>query len=514
MSSTVKREKSQDSVVFLSGSDDEERFLKIHYQESPEFFEVPVEDDGRIAFKDVTYMDSKIFGLIIQRNDGYRRLIKPKQGSFKEPKQKWHMFKVYAALEKQAEVVSVSTCHTPNEHLYSTFTPSFDLNKKIKTETSPVFAEVSRNSVESDDYPSTSSSLSNRVVRIDKSKIKAESPTLLAILQNPDSYQRNTYSNFSSIDYDNSTLPVASFNEPLSAYDESSNCIIAMDEPTESEILYTFKVSSIEELESVLTRGNSVYKTTCSAVLYRFKRTLVTYPNKEIVRLFDCAKTSEILLKNLDLSEKDYCGLCDEALTLKHLLSRFHARKYRKKLNADPPEIAKLLQPKYYKKLIDPTVLAGLKMTEFKEMEESPEFAIEDSSQKGVLVKLKYTLINRILQGNLKLNNKKYFSVPKFLFLQKNCTEKELSKVFTIKKSDCDGCKRFPSCIHHFILHIFTQKHIQYYLNQEELDNICKAMSYIKRTSTGFCFLPFKESRKRKRSSNGVKNGNKRARKE
>uniref|UniRef100_A0A914Y249 Uncharacterized protein n=1 Tax=Panagrolaimus superbus TaxID=310955 RepID=A0A914Y249_9BILA len=96
MTSTVYRERSQDSVIVLSDSDGEkeEKCLKIHYQESLEFFEIPMESDGRISLEDVISMDPKIFALIVQK-DGYRKLVKPKNGYWKEPKEKWKNFKVF-----------------------------------------------------------------------------------------------------------------------------------------------------------------------------------------------------------------------------------------------------------------------------------------------------------------------------------------------------------------------------------------------------------------------------------
>uniref|UniRef100_A0A914Y541 C2H2-type domain-containing protein n=1 Tax=Panagrolaimus superbus TaxID=310955 RepID=A0A914Y541_9BILA len=107
--------------------------------------------------------------------------------------------------------------------------------------------------------------------------------------------------------------------------------------------------------------GTSLFVRICfyfvGILISRFKRTLVAYPNNEFVRIFDWAKTSNILMKSLDSTVKEYCKLCKAALTLEHLISKFHAKKFHEKYNADPPEIAKLLEPEIYKQFIDPTCL-------------------------------------------------------------------------------------------------------------------------------------------------------------
>uniref|UniRef100_A0AC34GSG0 C2H2-type domain-containing protein n=1 Tax=Panagrolaimus sp. ES5 TaxID=591445 RepID=A0AC34GSG0_9BILA len=511
MSSAMKRERSQDSVVLLSDTDDEEKSLKIHYQDSPKFFEVPLEDDGRLLFEDVTSIDSKVIALILQE-DGNRKLVKPKNGYIKEPKEKWTKFKVYASLKKESEIVLKNT--VANENLNPNVSAALNWNITVKQEDPTVLAEVLQND-NNTQIKTKDSKLSTSLLPKNNLKSHQSSTSCLAskISNNNDANSTQVLSpppiNETASGGSESTTDSG---ESSSDENESANSIIAGNEPYVSELMLAYKVSSFKALKFLLYRGNFEYNITCNAVIRRFKRTMIAFPNNEIVRIIHYAQSSDILLKDLNLTSKYYCQLCEENFTLKHLVSDRHAEKFHQKFNADPPEIARLLEPKIYKQFIDPLLLASLRISKYKKMEESSMFSIKNSPENADLVKLKYILINRILQANLKMSYSNSFSIEKLLFLQENRNQ-ILSIVFTIQNYYCQNCKFFPNSFPNSVSHIFSEIHIEHCLNQDELDEILNTMSNLEQTSKGCRFLPFKESRKRNHPSNGVQESGKRHKK-
>uniref|UniRef100_A0AC35FF26 C2H2-type domain-containing protein n=1 Tax=Panagrolaimus sp. PS1159 TaxID=55785 RepID=A0AC35FF26_9BILA len=497
---------SRDSVILLSDSEDEVKYLKIYYRGSQDCIEVPMEANGNVLFEDIALLDSKISALFLEK-DSLKRLVKPTDGCFKEPKTKWWSFKVFAVLKKESEIILNGNNSDLNHDVHVTY----KWNMQIKSET-PTTPGSLQTGFERDN-PITFLSPSNRIT-----SIKSEPPTTSELrgknnheLEQPSSSRILTYSQAKLSEI----LPTLSSNNQFvsaDAVNTSFNSIVAVKVPTNAKLSSAYNVKRTKILKYMLCRGNLGHYNDDFGKKY-LKRTLVAYPNKETVRLFHYARMSNILLKTLDSNAKDYCELCDCSLTLKHLLCEKHLTVYHEKYNADPPEIPNLFKPEIYKQYIDPSILAGLKISEFKEMEDSPEFSI--TLQNIPVFQYKYFLINYILRYNLEMSYESTFSIEKLMFLQKNSDNRILQEIFTIKRFNCNSCNKSINGQVGFIKHIFDVYHIQKGLNQEQFDGICKAMSFVEKTPNGFRFLPFpKIDRKRKQSSDVVHEDSKRQKQE
>uniref|UniRef100_A0A914Q9E6 C2H2-type domain-containing protein n=1 Tax=Panagrolaimus davidi TaxID=227884 RepID=A0A914Q9E6_9BILA len=428
-------------------------------------------------------MDPRISTLIIKKN-GSKRMLKPKVCIFKEPKEKWKNVKVFAVLKKEPEIVSNPTVHVEDPSAAS------NINQQIKAEPSTEL-DVANNR---ESEHSTQSTLPPTPVVFHK-KVKIEPSTISTPLQNIGNLEAPN-----SSDVLPSIIDVSSQNFPAGS--SSNSIVVDVEEPTDDDLFKAYNVTSFKEMKFMLCRGkmNCKLQNTCKFVLKSLRRTMIANPNKEIVRLIRYASTSDILLNDLDPKLKKHCKLCKEPFTLQHLLSCDHIQKYQQKYNADPPEVAYLLDPKIYIKYMDPVILSTLKTSQFKNMEDSAEFSIKRPSDQAI--RFKYILIYRILQTNLIINYKSTFSVEKFVYLHQNLYHPDLPQIFTTKNYECHDCQRFPIGFNSYLEHILSIRHIQYSLNQEEFDKICKAMSFIKETSNGFQFLPiFETSRKRHHSS-------------
>uniref|UniRef100_A0AC35F8L3 C2H2-type domain-containing protein n=1 Tax=Panagrolaimus sp. PS1159 TaxID=55785 RepID=A0AC35F8L3_9BILA len=459
-------------VILLSDSDGEENYLKIYYEGTSEFVEAEIESNGNVLFDDILAMDSRISALIIKKK-GSKRMLKPKVGIFKEPKEKWKNVKVFAVLKKEPEIVSNPTVHVEDPIAAS------NMNQQIKAEPSTEL-DVANNRESEHSTPST---LPPTPVVFHK-KLKTELSTVSTPLQN-----------IGNLEAPNSSDILPSIIEQNFPTASSSNSIVVdVEEPNIDDLLKAYNITSFIELKFMLCRGNYKYHITCKFVLESLRRTMIANPNKENVRLIHYASTSDILLNDLDPKLKKRCKLCKEAFTLQHLLSCDHIQKYHKKYNADPPEVAYVLDPKIYIKYMDPLILATLKISEFKNMEGSAEFSIKRPSEEAI--RLKYILIHRILQANLIMNYKSTFSVEKF-----------------IKNYECHDCQRFPNGFKQYLKHVLSFQHIQYSLNQEEFDKICKAMSFIEETSNGYQFLPIFETGRKRHHSLSKEQSNKRHKK-
>uniref|UniRef100_A0A914Z165 Uncharacterized protein n=1 Tax=Panagrolaimus superbus TaxID=310955 RepID=A0A914Z165_9BILA len=257
-------------------------------------------------------MDSKIFALILQKEDGYRRLIKPKNGNWKEPKEKWDFFKVYAALKQQPEIEH--NCNTLNENLNSTAKSAFNLNKNIKTEIPAVPVLILPQKNVEPLQRNTLSSLSNSDNCINNNKIKTETSTVLATIQQkiPESH----HSSEPATDDGESLTEIEVFVTDDNGSTDCDDSVpqdnrfasrrISMDLPTDAQLFSVYKVSSLEELLYLLCRGDFKYHNVFIIAFYRFKRTMFTYPNNEIVRLIYCAIRSGTLLETLNLNTEGY----------------------------------------------------------------------------------------------------------------------------------------------------------------------------------------------------------------
>uniref|UniRef100_A0A914PYA3 C2H2-type domain-containing protein n=1 Tax=Panagrolaimus davidi TaxID=227884 RepID=A0A914PYA3_9BILA len=463
-------------VVLLSDSDGEENYLKIYYEGTSEFVEAEIENNGNVLFDDVLAMDSRISALIIKQK-GSKRIMKPKVGIFKEPKEKWKNVNVFAVLKKEPEIVSNPTVRGENPIAAS------NINQQIKAEPSTML-DVAKNRESEHSTPSTLPP-----TPVFHKKLETEPSTISTPLQNIGNLESPN-----SSDILPSIIDVSSQNFPTAF--SSISIVVDVEEPTDDDFFKAYNVTSFKELRLMLSRGNHKYHMTCKFVLTSLRKTMVANPNKEIVRLIHFALTSDILLNDLDPKLKKRCKLCREPFTLQHLLSCDHIQNYHRKYNADPPEVAYLLDPKIYIKYMDPLILATLKTSEFKNMEDSAEFSIKRPSDEAI--RLKYILIHRILQADLIMNYKSTFSVEKFVYLSQNLYHPDLPQMFTIKNYECNGCHRFPKNINKYLKHILSFQHIKYSLNQEEFDKFCKTMSFMEETSNGFQFLPiFETSRKR-----------------
>uniref|UniRef100_A0A914P8F8 Uncharacterized protein n=1 Tax=Panagrolaimus davidi TaxID=227884 RepID=A0A914P8F8_9BILA len=154
---------SRDSVILLSDSEDEEKCLKIYYRGSQDCIEVPMEANGNVLFEDITLLDSKISALFLEK-DSLKKLVKPTDGCFKEPKTKWRSFKVFAVLKKESEIILNGYISDLNHDV------TYNWNMQIKSET-PTTSGSLQTGFEPDNPVGFSSPL-NRIT-----SIKSEPPT-------------------------------------------------------------------------------------------------------------------------------------------------------------------------------------------------------------------------------------------------------------------------------------------------------------------------------------------------
>uniref|UniRef100_A0A914Z2I4 Uncharacterized protein n=1 Tax=Panagrolaimus superbus TaxID=310955 RepID=A0A914Z2I4_9BILA len=275
-------------------------------------------------------MDSNIFALILQKEDGYRRLIKPKNGNWREPKEKWDFFKVYAALKQQPE----HTSNTLNENLNSTAKAAFNLNKNIKAEIPTMSVIVPQDNAELQ-QPNTLSSVPNSENRINNSKIKAETSTVLDTIQQKVPEPHHSSESAMHDDESETEIEVSATNDMTSTdgYDSvtddkgSASRITTIDSPNDAQIFSAYKVSSFEELRYMLCRGDTkMKKKFFEQTVKLFKRTIIAYPNNEIIRLIYWLRKCE--MKNLDLYTQEYCKVCENGskMSVGHLFSLQHLK--------------------------------------------------------------------------------------------------------------------------------------------------------------------------------------------
>uniref|UniRef100_A0A914PFJ4 Uncharacterized protein n=1 Tax=Panagrolaimus davidi TaxID=227884 RepID=A0A914PFJ4_9BILA len=301
---------SQDSVILLSDSEDEEKYLKIYYHGSQDCIEVPMLANGNVLFEDITSVDSKISALVLEKGS-LKRLVKPTDGCFNEPKTKWRSFKIFAVLKKESEIILNGNSSDLNHDVI------YDWNMQIKSET-PTTTGSLQTGFESDN-PIAFPSPSNRITSIksepqttselrgndnhepeqpSSSRIlthKSETPTTTGSLQTafePDNpvalpSPSNRITSIKSEPSTTSELRGNNNHEPeqpsssrilarsqaklseilptlnsvnqfvsADAVNTSFNSIVAVNEPTNAQLSSAYNVSSSKSLKHMFCRGN------------------------------------------------------------------------------------------------------------------------------------------------------------------------------------------------------------------------------------------------------------------
>uniref|UniRef100_A0A914P8R4 Transcriptional coactivator p15 (PC4) C-terminal domain-containing protein n=1 Tax=Panagrolaimus davidi TaxID=227884 RepID=A0A914P8R4_9BILA len=132
-------------ITLYDSENEEQKYLKIFYESSSKFIELPLQRDGTLLFNDVKIMEPNILALKLMKNEN-GRLYKPNNGIFKEPKEKWCYFKVFAVLEESKNVLIENIANSTNatvksehEELPSTQAPI----KQKKKEVLPHYKKIS-----------------------------------------------------------------------------------------------------------------------------------------------------------------------------------------------------------------------------------------------------------------------------------------------------------------------------------------------------------------------------------
>uniref|UniRef100_A0A914PF29 Uncharacterized protein n=1 Tax=Panagrolaimus davidi TaxID=227884 RepID=A0A914PF29_9BILA len=267
------------SVILLSDSEGEEKYLKIYYRGSQDCIEVPMEANGNVLFDDITSLDPKISALFLEKGS-LKRLVKPTDGCIKEPKTKWRSFKVFAVLKKESEIILNGNSSDLNHDV------KYDWNMRIKSET-PTTTGSLQTGFEPDN-PIAFPSPSNRITSIksepqttselrgnnnhepeqpSSSRIltrKSETPTTTGSLQtgfdpdNPIAFLSPS-NRIASIKSEPPTTSELRGNDNLEPEQPSSSRILTASQAKLSEILPTLNsVNQFVSADAVNTSFNSI----------------------------------------------------------------------------------------------------------------------------------------------------------------------------------------------------------------------------------------------------------------
>uniref|UniRef100_A0A914Q3D7 Uncharacterized protein n=1 Tax=Panagrolaimus davidi TaxID=227884 RepID=A0A914Q3D7_9BILA len=151
-------------ITFSDSENEEQRYLKIFYESSSKFIELPLQRDGTLLFNDVKIMEPNILALKLMKSQN-GRLCKPNDGIFKEPKEKWCYFKVFAVLKESTNVLIENISNSTNATVTSEHEESPSTQapiKQIKKEVLPHFKKIS-----------ASLQLPNSIVQAKKRKVES-----------------------------------------------------------------------------------------------------------------------------------------------------------------------------------------------------------------------------------------------------------------------------------------------------------------------------------------------------
>uniref|UniRef100_A0AC35GIC1 TAR DNA-binding protein 43 N-terminal domain-containing protein n=1 Tax=Panagrolaimus sp. PS1159 TaxID=55785 RepID=A0AC35GIC1_9BILA len=497
-------------VVKTLDSQNEEKYVKLKVQGHSQLFEVPLESNGNLSFSDLQMILPNAMALIIEYHS-VTRLLKPKNEYFNQPKEGWENVLISVVLNEQTTNIrstplpSISNAYVFDSHESLKMPASNEDIPTIKTETSETNGSASsppnmESQGSSEHTSSPSPPLPSQVVSpILNSNTTHEaslSPSSIVAADFENAISKEDEKEEGEIDNNDDEEIISDQSGPVAAVN-----LIGLNQgiigvPTFNDIYDAYNVFSTKDLRELLCRGNPFYNKTFDAVTNIFRKTLVTYPpNNDIVRLLHYAMQSDLLFKEINSNAHEDCELCGAKLTLEHLLSAKHVKKYKAVYHNEPPEVLTLLEPKNYALYIHPDTLNNLKIDVIKEMEKSPEFSSMKCLQNfKQFFALKYKLIRRILEANFEISHKETFSIDKIFFLRGRTNNPALCEIFAnlYAPYDCYG-----------------------YLVQFGM--ICLILSFIKETQNGYCFLPKKHlntlMRKRPEPSTSSSNVNAKRRK-